>query len=187
MTQKFRAILADPPWSDVPPGNRPANRETWFGLGHVMSVPKLLSGTIPAADNSLLFLWCRNGNMPVGLKILNTWGFKYVNHMIWVKIAGNNKPLLGMGGSYLRNSHELLLIGRRGSVPRRTTNIPSVLLAPRSSIGGEKPKIIHDLIERIVDGPYLELFARERRPGWSAFGDEIESDVIIPEWVESGT
>ena len=183
----FRAILADPPWADVPPGGRPSNRDTWFGQGHTISIPKLLAASVPAADDSLLFLWCRNGNTPTGLDILKAWGFKYINHMIWVKITGSNKPLLGMGGSYLRNSHELLLIGRRGTIPRRTMDIPSVLMAPRSSIGGEKPKGVYDIIERIVDGPYLELFARERRPGWSAYGNEIESDVIIPEWIEATT
>ena len=43
-----------------------------------------------------------------------------------------------------------------------------------------KPEEQYAVIERLSDGPYLELFTRRRRPGWSAWGNEIDADIVIP-------
>ena len=43
-----------------------------------------------------------------------------------------------------------------------------------------KPEETFAIIQRLSDGPYLELFARRRTPGWDVWGNEIDSDIVIP-------
>src|SRR5690606_42010722 len=82
------------------------------------------------------------------------------------------RALLGVGHS-VRQSHEVCIVGRRGRPKQRTKAIGSVILAPRR-LHSVKPTHMYDLIEAFTPGPYLELFARARRPGWHSIGDQLE-------------
>jgi N6-adenosine-specific RNA methylase IME4 len=42
-----------------------------------------------------------------------------------------------------------------------------------------KPEFFQDVIELVSDAPRLEMFARRRRLGWSAFGNECNADVTL--------
>jgi N6-adenosine-specific RNA methylase IME4 len=98
---------------------------------------------------------------------LRTWGFDYVTNMAWVKES------IGLG-YWFRNQHELLLLGRRGDIPAPLAHTlpPSVIHAPRRE-HSRKPDEAYQLIERIYpDLPKIELFARDARPGWSAWGNQ---------------
>jgi N6-adenosine-specific RNA methylase IME4 len=92
-------------------------------------------------------------------------------------------PWMGMG-EFLRNSHELLLVGRSGKAMRNDKGVRSAVLTQPLFGNGRKPEQFYDLIERLVSGPYLELFATKRRDGWFAYGNQVPSgsDVSIPEW-----
>lgn len=82
------------------------------------------------------------------------------------------EPVYGMG-YYARIAHEVLLIGKRGKPgPPKARNIRSVVHAPRGK-HSEKPEIFAETIERYSDGPYVELFARQRREGWTCLGNEL--------------
>ena len=47
---------------------------------------------------------------------------------------------------------------------------------PRGHYGAilADPPGTHERIERLVAGPYLELFARQRRAGWDVWGNETD-------------
>jgi N6-adenosine-specific RNA methylase IME4 len=99
------------------------------------------------------------------------WDFEYCSEIVWVKIGKNGKPRIGMGRT-IRQAHEVLLVGRRGNPKPLDLGVGSVILAPRTEHSAKPPEA-HQLIERFAAGPYVELFARVERKGWTCYGDEL--------------
>jgi len=179
VAQKFPIIYADPPWkfdtrSEVTGGDRSA-------ANHYPTMPTMEICALwerigsPAKNDAVLFLWATNPMLPDGLQVMSAWGFTYVHHWVWDKeIAGN--------GYWGRDRHELLLIGRRGNP---ATPIPGSQphTVHREAKGrhSAKPDFYAETIERLYpDMPRLEMFCRDPRPGWTAWGYEAgmaESEV----------
>lgn len=157
---KFNVIYADPPWEYYLPlrGSPDMHYLT-------MSTEEICRLEIPADDNAVLFLWATNPKLEDALKVMKAWGFEYRTNMVWVK------DKIGTG-YYFRGQHELLLVGVKGNigVPLEENRPPSVLTAPVRE-HSRKPDIVYEIIERMYpNGRYLELFARQQRPGWTAWG-----------------
>lgn len=123
-------------------------------------------------DDAHLWLWVTNASLFAGYAVMEAWGFTYRSCLTWVK------PGLGLGSYYLRNNTEHLLFGTRGKAPIQFRSQPSWLFAPKQD-HSHKPEEQYAVIERCSPGPYLELFARRKRPGWYAWGNEIESDIDL--------
>jgi N6-adenosine-specific RNA methylase IME4 len=125
----------------------------------------------PAAQDAVLFLWAVSSLLPEALEVMDAWSFTYKTTLAWVK------PRIGPG-IWLRNRHELLLVGRRGNhpPPEPEDRADSVLEAPRGR-HSEKPTRVYELLERMYPrGSKLELFARGRpRPDWVSWGNEVEA------------
>jgi len=120
------------------------------------------------ADDALLFLWCPPAFTRKGIAVLEAWGFSYRTNMVWVK------PSIGPG-QWVRQQHELLLIGRKGNfpTPEQENRFPSVIQAERGK-HSEKPPIVYGIIEQMYpDMRRIELFARAQREGWVAWGNEV--------------
>jgi N6-adenosine-specific RNA methylase IME4 len=168
----FRTILADPPW-DVQQKGR------WGALAHyhLMSVDAIKAipvGDLATAD-AHCWLWVTNATLRAGYDVMEAWGFTPRSPLTWIK------PRLGLG-LYLRNATEHLILGTRGQAPVRFQAQPTWMFAPVQE-HSHKPEEQYAVIERVSDGPYLELFARRRPPSqasWSTWGNEIDSDIIIP-------
>src|SRR5271167_3968614 len=75
-------------------------------------------------------------------------------------------------GYWTLSSSEVCLLGTRGKPKRLNADVRQGIISPDRE-HSRKPDGIHDRIERLVAGPYLELFARQTRPGWSAWGNEV--------------
>lgn len=167
----FRVILADPPWMfrDRLPGSKRGAAKHYNALrtSDIMRFP-----LPPIADDAWLFLWRTHTHQREAMQVMEAWGFRYASEIVWVKVSKNGRPLLGMGHT-VRQSHEVCIVGRRGRPKQRTKAIGSVILAPRR-LHSVKPTHMYDLIEAFTPGPYLELFARARRPGWHSIGDQLE-------------
>lgn len=143
-----------------------------------MSIAELIALPVPkyAADRSHLYLWCPNALLAEGLEIMQAWGFKYKTNIVWYKVRKDGGPDGRGVGFYFRNVTELLLFGIKGSMRtlapgRRQTNV----IVRRKREHSRKPSETYDLIERCSPGPYLEVFARERMPGWTQWGDEVDT------------
>jgi N6-adenosine-specific RNA methylase IME4 len=120
-----------------------------------------------ATDDAMLFLWVPPSQLPAASRVIEAWGFDYVTQIVWVK------DQIGLG-FYVRNKHELLLIAKRGNMPTPlpANRPPSVIHAPRRE-HSRKPDVVYDLIERMYpELPRIELFARQARAGWQAWGNE---------------
>jgi N6-adenosine-specific RNA methylase IME4 len=171
----FSTILADPPWQfqnrtgKVAPEHRRLLRYPTMDLQEILDFPvaKL------AAAQSHLYLWTPNALLMEGLKVMKAWGFTYKSNIVWFKIRKDGGPDGRGVGFYFRNVTELILFGVRGSMRTLRPGRTQVnTLATRKREHSRKPDEIYDIIEACSPGPYLELFARFRRPGWAQWGNE---------------
>ena len=126
------------------------------------------------APTAHLYLWCPNALLPDGLAVMAAWGFTFKAIIVWYKIRKDGGPDGRGVGFYFRNVTELVLFGTRGknartlAPGRRQVNI----ITTRKREHSRKPDEIYPLIEACSSPPYLELFARGMRMGWTSWGDE---------------
>ncbi len=179
---KYKAIYADPPWyfrnfSAKGTGRAPISHYDVLTLEELKALP-----VADYADkNCALFLWVTDPMLPEGIELMRAWGFKFKTIAFhWVKLNKNaaskkveDDPFFTGLGYWTRANPELCLLGTRGS-PRRISKDVRRLLVSERREHSRKPDEIYDRIERLVDGPYLELFARKRRKGWDASGKELK-------------
>ena len=170
--RRFRTILADPPWDIQQRGARGA--ECHYDLMTLERIKAMPVADL-AEDDAHLWLWVTNATLRHGYDVAEAWGFTVRSPLTWIKFR------LGLG-NYLRNSTEHLLFATKGRAPVNFHSQPTWVNAPVQD-HSHKPEEQYALIERISDGPYLELFARRRPPStssWSVWGNEIDSDIRIP-------
>lgn len=168
-TKRYRTILVDPPWDVQQFGARGAVRH--YNLMTLDQIAALPVGALAAKD-AHLWLWATNATLRHAYDIAEGWGFTVRSPLTWVKFR------LGLG-AYLRNSTEHLLLCTRGTAPVQFRSQPTWINAPVQD-HSHKPEEQYALIERISPGPYLELFARRRQPGWDVWGNEVASDITVP-------
>lgn len=166
----FATIVIDPPWDYGDEGEQDRTDRVLPDYA-TMSFDQLMAlpvGQLADAHGSHVYLWITNRSLPKGFTLLDRWGFRYVTTLTWVK------PTYGMG-NYFRGQSEHVLFGVKGSLPLRRRDMGTVFHAPRGPLGhSSKPAMFYDLVESCSPGPYLEMFARSRRPGWTAWGEASE-------------
>ena len=188
-----RVLVADPPWSF---SDKLTMGEVKRGAGSNYSTMSLeevkaFQPPCPVADDALLFLWSVAAMKEEALAVVRAWGFAPKSEIVWVKTSRNiytdvpsgseviifPETLQGLAfgmGRYVRNCHETCLIASRGKGNQLIEDraVRSVFFAPAGR-HSEKPEAFYGIVERLAGGPYVELFARRRRPGWHCFGDEL--------------
>ena len=187
--QKFRTVLADPPWQfqnktgKVAPEHRRLRRYATMTLDEICALPVASVVEEPAH----LYLWVPNALLPHGLAVMAGWGFTYRANLVWHKVRKDGGSDGRGVGFYFRNVTELLLFGIRGrnarTLPagRRQVN----LIATRKREHSRKPDEQYAIIESCSRGPFLELFARGTRPGWTVWGHQAADDYS-PTWKTYG-
>jgi N6-adenosine-specific RNA methylase IME4 len=130
-----------------------------------------------------LYLWVPNALLPDGLAVMKAWGFAYKSNIVWHKVRKDGHSDGRGVGFYFRNVTELILFGVRGKNAR--TEAPGRrqvnYLATRKREHSRKPDEQYKIIESCSSGPFLELFARGTRKGWSTWGDQATSNYA-PTW-----
>lgn len=183
-TGKYGAILADPPWGFQcwdGKDKRVASRGSVTPYDTMdMDAIKALPVKDLAADDCCLFLWVVWPTLPEALTVLEAWGFKYKTcAFCWIKADGSQIHLFQeeidtyMGlGYWSRANSEVCLLGTKGSPKRLNADVKQAIIEPKRQ-HSRKP-IIYNKIERLVAGPWLELFSRSKpRPGWTHWGNEV--------------
>ncbi len=174
---KPRVIVADPPWEHRDRGIRCGTKRHY----ETMSLVDIcLMSFQPPAEDSWLFMWCTHNHHIEAHAVAKAWGFpRYRSEGVWVKTSKAGTPRIG-GGHTLRQAHEKFLLFSRGKPQRQSKGVPSVILAPHRTLEtghvmhSGKPEEFYRLVEQFAEGPYLELFARRTRPGWTCVGNELE-------------
>ena len=173
----FGCILADPAWrfrtwSET---NQAKSASRHYDLMEIEEMAAIPVSDVAARD-CVLLMWVINPMLPHALRLIDAWGFKQKTvAFTWAKRTPRDTAWhIGLG-YWTRQNTEQCLLATRGK-PKRlpsATNVPQLLVAPRRE-HSRKPDEQYERIERLVGGPYLELFARQSRPGWSSWGNETD-------------
>ena len=133
-----------------------------------------------AAPDCLLFLWAVPSHLPDALAVIRAWGFEYKTvAFTWVKRTPKDTGYFLGRGYWTHSNAEPCLLATRGHPPRVGTGIPSLIVSPRRE-HSRKPDEARQRIERIAgDVPRAELFARQKAPGWSSWGNEVDCDFTL--------
>ncbi|MFQ5590502.1 MAG: MT-A70 family methyltransferase [Phycisphaerae bacterium] len=187
---QFATILADPPWQfqnrtgKMAPEHKRLLRYPTMQLEEVAELPVREL----AAARSHLYLWVPNALLAEGLEVVRRWGFTYKTNLVWYKVRKDGGPDGRGVGFYFRNVTELVLVGVRGSMRTLKAGRTQVnLLATRKREHSRKPDEVYGIIEACSPGPYLELFARFPRKGWTQWGNEdVEAKGTLGVAVRNG-
>ncbi|CAN3702695.1 hypothetical protein MMX123_02725 [Microbacterium sp. MM2322] len=168
--RRYRTILMDPPWG-TPDQKGKFGAETHYNL---MSLERIKAMPVAdlADDNAHLYLWCYPATRYVAEDVMRAFGFTFKDEFVW------GKDQMGLG-QYFRHAHETLLIGVKGKLSVQFKGQRSFTMLPRQD-HSHKPEEVHVMIQRLSPGAYLELFARRPMPGWDVWGNQVDSDIIIP-------
>lgn len=192
---KFAAVMADPPWSYDSPRAIVGNGGRGSDGGkaaliiqadvtqHYETMDLEAIKALPVAkhmlDDSLLFLWTTNAYLADGkaAEVVKAWGFKPKTVITWAKTKAGTEdsPSMKMG-HWFRGASEHIIFGVRGA-PKRPDGMPAIpTWLPHGRMPHSvKPDLFYETVQKVCPGPYLELFARRARPGWSVWGNEVES------------
>jgi N6-adenosine-specific RNA methylase IME4 len=169
---RFPVILAGPPWMY---GGGAAERHY-----ETQTIDEIKAMPVEqlAADDCALFLWCVMPLLPEALQVIEAWGFTFKTAAFnWVKQNPSGAGLFMGRGNWTRSNAELCLLATRGSPRRQATDVDQVIMSPVAE-HSRKPDEAQDRIERLIDGPYLELYARRPRSRWTVWGNEIPRDLF---------
>lgn len=170
-TKKYGTILIDPPWM----------YEYDSGIGmhpnyDLLSNEEIIALPISdiAQDNCLLLLWTTNTHLPIAIKCVEKWGFKYKTIMTWDKLRSS-------AGIWLKGQTEHIIIGAKGKVsPPSITGIGTKwtsLIRFERTEHSKKPFLQYKLGEELGPEPRIEIFARLKLEGWDAWGNEVPDET----------
>lgn len=185
----FQTLLADPPWRFTNRTGKVAPEHRRLGRYGTMSLEEICDLRVQdiVADNAHLYLWVPNALLPEGIKVMESWGFRYVSNIVWAKRRKDGGPDGRGVGFYFRNVTEILLFGVRGRMRTLAPARSQVnMIESRKREHSRKPDEQYELIERCSPGPYLEMFARYPQPGWVAWGDESAEEIVPKGQVHRG-
>jgi N6-adenosine-specific RNA methylase IME4/ParB-like chromosome segregation protein Spo0J len=173
--KRWPIILADPPWDYEisAPGrehSHPAQNYPVMSLADICALPV----ADLASESCVLFLWTTSPCREQAFEVIRAWGFTYKTSLVW------DKEIMGMG-HWVRGQHEDLLIAIKGSPPLPPTeSVPASVIRERRRQHSRKPEASYRIIEAMYpDLPKIELFARKARPGWQAWGNEVETTSML--------
>jgi N6-adenosine-specific RNA methylase IME4 len=181
--RRYGTVLADPPWQfqnrtgKIAPEHKRLSRYATMTLEEIIGMP-VAHIMEPKAH---LYLWVPNALLLEGLEVMRAWGFVYKTNIVWHKIRKDGGPDGRGVGFYFRNTTELVLFGTRGHLRTLAPGRKQVnIIRTQKREHSRKPDEIYRIIESCSPAPYLELFARGPRKGWTTWGDE--ADEYYPSW-----
>ena len=169
--KKYQIIYADPPWRYDFSNTKNRKIENKYSTMTLEDIKKL---DVPSDNNCVLYLWATAPKLLEALEVMDSWGFTYKTQAVW------DKEIMGMG-YWFRAQHELLLVGVKGRFPpplpqHRERSVYS----ERRTKHSKKPLYYKALITNAFpDCNKIELFARQKTPGWDVWGNEVESDIEL--------
>jgi N6-adenosine-specific RNA methylase IME4 len=186
----YSAIVVDPPtqfksYTALQVSNWKSRRdvEKHYRTMTIEQIAELPVKDLAHPQGCHLFLWATGPNLHRARELIEAWDFKYSSlGFVWVKLRRGLKqvPLFfserdfhkGLGLT-TRHNVELVLLARRGNCRRISKEVYELVFAPVRE-HSRKPDEVYDRIQKYCSGPYVDLFARERRIGWHSWGDEVD-------------
>lgn len=187
----FGCILADPPWRFETYNEQGRGRSPdWRAfegspVKHYPTMSREAIAAMPVADlaapDAALFMWISWPMLVEAMELIEAWGFTYKTcAFAWVKAHAGQVEMfrddydVQMGcGYWTRANSEVCLLATRGKPKRLSAAVRQAIIEPRRE-HSRKPDCQYERIEALVAGPYLELFARTQRVGWTAWGNQTD-------------
>lgn len=171
----YGVILADPPWKFQTYSAK--GRDRCPDTRHYKVMTKADMMALPildlAARDCVLLLWVTDPMLSAGMEMLKAWGFTYKTiGFYWTKRNRDGSPFMG-NGYWTRANPEQCLLATRGKPKRLNADVRRWIDSPRRE-HSRKPDEQYKRIERLVGGPYVELFSRTKRVGWDSWGDQAD-------------
>ncbi len=188
--QRYRVVYADPPWTFATYSAKGRGRcadahYDVMGLDGLKALPVAEW----AEDDAILLMWATDPLLPQAFALIEAWGFKYKTvGFYWAKLNRSGAGYFTGLGYWTRANVEQCLLATRGKPKRKAKDVARLVVAPRRE-HSRKPDEVYGRIERLADGPYLEMFARNARPGWHGWGNQLglfdQGSVATRRWVSS--
>ena len=172
---RYNIIYADPAWTF----------KTWSSKGKkksaenhyvCMTVKDIYNLPVEniSKTNCILFLWVTYPMLEEGLKTINQWGFTYKTCAFsWVKKNKKSNTWFWGLGYWTRANNEICLLATKGK-PKRVSKSVHQIVDDRITEHSRKPDCVRDrIVELCGDSPRIELFARQKTPGWDVWGNEV--------------
>lgn len=179
--KKYNIIYADPPWQftkNLVNRGKARNVEKEYGTMSNDDIYNLPIANICEKD-SVLCLWATSPKLPIAIKCMEEWGFKYKTcGFVWVKKnKKSNTNFWGMG-FYTRQNAEFLLIGTKGKGVKRVNNAIHQIVESKIKKHSKKPdEVRNKIVDLFGDLPRIELFARQYADGWDCWGNEAPENI----------
>ncbi len=178
----YGAIMADPPWSFLTYSGTHTTphrcAEDHYDTISLDGLSRLPVASLAARDCAL-FLWVVDSHLDVAIELGKSWGFKFKTRAFeWMKTKKNSEGYGISMGYWTRKQTESCLLFTRGSPRRLSKGVRQVIEEPRRE-HSRKPDEVYRRIEQLVVGPYCELFAKHRWPGWDGWGDEYPGHSAV--------
>lgn len=177
--KRYNIIYADPPWP----------YKVWSGKGKtaanyydLMTVEEICSLPIQniAADDCILFLWVIPPCLPSAFKVIEAWGFTYKTKAFnWVKRNKKSPSWFWGLGYWTRANTEDCLLATKGRPKRVSRSVHQVVDTPIEQHSKKPDEVRERIVQLCGDLPRIELFARQKTPGWDVWGNEVESDIAL--------
>lgn len=183
IAEEYRTVVADPPWQSTLGQSWDSRMRDKAGpqrFYDTLSVKDIIDLRPRLAKQAHVYIWCLSAHVDWGFEVARAWDAEPVTLLTW------KKP--GLGAGRFRCNTEHIVVARKGQRAgnpfgqggRSAQATGGTLFEwPRGS-HSEKPQDFFNLVERLSSGPYLEMFARKPRSGWSVFGNEADGNVSAP-------
>lgn len=177
-----RVLLVDPPWHfkrySESGSERARAPQDHYDTMSVEDMKELPVGDLAAPD-CVMFIWSTWPHLLFAIELIAAWGFTYKTcGFDWMKADVSTLDLFPDPkdadmklGYWTRSNSEPCLLATRGKPKRIDAGVRMGIIEPARDYS-RKPDIVYERIERLLDGPYVELFSRTKRKGWMAWGND---------------
>ena len=180
--KQYSVIYADPPWAYQQAGATAKARGTAVKHYQTMTTAEICA--LPVREivrgGAACFMWATFPNITEAIKVMEAWGFTFKTvAFVWVKQNRKSDPLFWGMGYWTRANAELCLLATCGHPKRAAKDVHQVIISHIEE-HSRKPNEVRKRIERLMgDQSRIELFAREKSPGWDVWGNEVDSDIEL--------
>ena len=176
ITKKYSVIYADPLWRYERSKVQGAAEKHYPTMG----IDELCALPVPelAAKDCALFLWATFPQLPEALRLIHAWGFRYRTvAFVWLKRNRKSPSWFYGMGYWTRSNAEICLLATKGKPKRQSAGVHQLLISPIEQ-HSKKPDAAREKIVALMgDLPRIELFARQKTPGWDIWGNELPNSI----------